>query len=67
MAARGIVLDIYSSQTVALCSDMGAGIRGSIVGVATIEASWALLWCHLGIIPSCHMVDKRCQNPGYST
>ena len=63
----GIVLDIYSYQIIALCSDMGAGICGSIVGVATIEASWALLWCHLGIIPSCHMVDKRCQNPGYST
>ena len=33
----GIVLDICSSQIVALCGDMGAGIRGSIVGVATIE------------------------------
>ena len=36
-AAHGIVLDIYSSQTVALCGDMGAGIHGSIVGVATVE------------------------------
>ena len=36
-ATRGIVLDIYSSQTVVLCDDMGAGIRGSIVGIATIE------------------------------
>ena len=33
----GIVLDIYSYQIIALCSDMGAGICGSIVGVATIE------------------------------
>ena len=42
-AARGIVLDIYSSQTVALCGDMGAGIRGSIVGVATIEWSGGIV------------------------
>ena len=41
-AARGIVLDIYSSQTVVLCGDMGAGIRGSIVGVATIEWGGAI-------------------------
>ena len=33
----GIVLDIYSGQILALCGDMGAGIRGSIVDVATIE------------------------------
>ena len=42
-AARGIVLDIYSSQTVALCGDMGVGIRGSIVGVATVEWSGGIV------------------------
>ena len=28
---------LSSGQIVALCGDMGAGTRGSIVGVATIE------------------------------
>ena len=63
-AARGIVLDIYSSQTVALCDNMGAGIRGSIVGIARGGAIQEAL----GIIPSCHMADKILDIlPRYST
>ena len=36
---------------------MGAGIRGSIVGIATIEWGGAIQEA-LGIILSCHMADK---------